>query len=96
MIAKRSAIGHRYYIQAITRWYKIPTRKEINMGTNYYLHSQDPCEHCGRSYPELHIGKSSAGWVFALHVGDVFARHTTKSFSPLKHFALRPRGSLRA
>ncbi len=37
------------------------------MGTNYYLHAK-PCPHCGRSEPELHIGKSSCGWVFALHV----------------------------
>ena len=36
------------------------------MGTNYYLH-ENVCSTCGRS-SELHIGKSSAGWVFALHV----------------------------
>ena len=39
------------------------------MGTNYYLH-QSVCESCGRGDNELHIGKSSAGWAFALHVGD--------------------------
>jgi hypothetical protein len=41
------------------------------MGTNYYLH--DPkatCEHCGRGDEPRHIGKSSAGWCFALHVYD--------------------------
>lgn len=38
------------------------------MGTNYYLHQKPPCECCGRSYEPLHIGKSSAGWCFALHV----------------------------
>jgi hypothetical protein len=41
------------------------------MGTNYYLHS-DPkvCPTCGHdSGPEpLHIGKSSGGWCFSLHV----------------------------
>lgn len=37
------------------------------MGTNYYLRT-DPCPHCGRSDEELHIGKSSAGWCFSLHV----------------------------
>lgn len=37
------------------------------MGTNYYLDA-DPCPTCGRCDEELHIGKSSAGWVFALHV----------------------------
>lgn len=35
------------------------------MGTNYYVH-ENVCEHCERSDEPLHIGKSSAGWVFAL------------------------------
>lgn len=38
------------------------------MGTNYYLEEKSPCECCGRGYPPLHIGKSSAGWNFSLHV----------------------------
>ena len=37
------------------------------MGTNYYLHT-NICSHCGKGDEPLHIGKSSAGWVFALHV----------------------------
>ena len=37
------------------------------MGTNYYLR-RDACQHCGRSDDERHIGKSSAGWCFSLHV----------------------------
>lgn len=37
------------------------------MGTNYYINI-DPCEKCGRSDTEYHIGKSSAGWCFSLHV----------------------------
>lgn len=37
------------------------------MGTNYYM-LRDACEKCGRSDDRLHIGKSSAGWCFALHV----------------------------
>jgi hypothetical protein len=38
------------------------------MGMNYYLH-ENVCKHCGRGDPvPLHIGKSSAGWVFSLHV----------------------------
>jgi hypothetical protein len=36
------------------------------MGTNYYLRYKQ-CEHCGK-YEERHIGKSSGGWCFALHV----------------------------
>lgn len=37
------------------------------MGTNFYLTSK-PCECCGRVDEPLHIGKSSDGWAFALHV----------------------------
>lgn len=44
------------------------------MGTNYYwLRETKPaCEHCGRPAvtEQLHIGKSSAGWCFSLHVTD--------------------------
>lgn len=38
------------------------------MGTNYYWHEKHECETCGRPYEPKHIGKSSMGWVFALHV----------------------------
>lgn len=38
------------------------------MGTNYYLTEKGDCECCGRAYPNLHIGKSSGGWCFSLHV----------------------------
>ena len=38
------------------------------MGTNYYLHQKPDCECCGRSFDPLHIGKSSGGWCFSLHV----------------------------
>jgi len=37
------------------------------MGTNYYLEF-DVCPTCGRSADRLHIGKSSGGWCFGLHV----------------------------
>lgn len=37
------------------------------MGTNYYL-MENVCSHCGKAEREKHIGKSSAGWCFALHV----------------------------
>jgi len=36
------------------------------MGTNYYA-KMNECKCCGR-YEELALGKSSAGWVFSLHV----------------------------
>lgn len=40
------------------------------MGTNYYVkNSGVKCDHCGHeSAPDLHIGKSSGGWYFSLHV----------------------------
>lgn len=40
------------------------------MGTNYYLiERKNICPTCGRAdEKELHIGKSSAGWCFSLHV----------------------------
>jgi hypothetical protein len=37
------------------------------MGTNYYLKSVR-CEHCNRGSGDLHIGKSSGGWTFALRI----------------------------
>lgn len=36
------------------------------MGTNYYLHAEGRCPTCGHLKDTLHIGKSSAGWCFAL------------------------------
>jgi len=37
------------------------------MGTNYYLKT-NICPHCRRGDDRKHIGKSSGGWHFALHV----------------------------
>jgi hypothetical protein len=37
------------------------------MSTNYYL-LKNRCPHCGREEERLHIGKSSVGWCFSLHV----------------------------
>ena len=38
------------------------------MGTNYYLHAPK-CPCCGKEAEELiHLGKSSMGWCFSLHV----------------------------
>ena len=37
------------------------------MGTNYYLHEK-ACPACKRLEHPIHIGKSSAGWVFALRI----------------------------
>jgi len=38
------------------------------MGTNYYLDGKPPCYCCNRPFEQQHIGKSSAGWCFTLHV----------------------------
>lgn len=38
------------------------------MGTNFYWHKEKECEHCGNAPERLHIGKSSMGWCFGLHV----------------------------
>jgi hypothetical protein len=38
------------------------------MGMNYYWHEKSPCPTCGHLVDGKHVGKSSAGWVFALHV----------------------------
>lgn len=40
------------------------------MGTNYYLREETDhkCEKCGHVNGEKHIGKSSYGWHFCLHV----------------------------
>ena len=42
------------------------------MGTNYYYETYEapPCKHCGRYdlHERLHIGKSSMGWVFTMHI----------------------------
>ena len=38
------------------------------MGTNYY-HHLGVCKHCGRGDEPVHIGRSSFGWCFSLHVG---------------------------
>lgn len=38
------------------------------MGTNFYWSSK-PCDHCGEAkIRDKHIGKSSGGWCFSLHV----------------------------
>jgi hypothetical protein len=38
------------------------------LSTNYYLHAP-ACPHCGTETEKpRHLGKSSAGWCFALHV----------------------------
>jgi len=39
------------------------------MGTNFYMLTPETvCPCCGRGEGRKHIGKSSAGWCFALHV----------------------------
>lgn len=67
------------------------------MGTNYYWHSGEgaeiECPHCGETFKErapskppsdgLHIGKSSAGWAFALRI------HPDQEITELSHWLER-------
>lgn len=38
------------------------------MGTNFYWYAKEKCNHCDREYDPIHIGKSTYGWVFSLHI----------------------------
>ncbi|KKN02386.1 hypothetical protein LCGC14_1118310 [marine sediment metagenome] len=39
------------------------------MGTNYYIKDVVQCNECGQpNVADYHIGKSSGGWCFSLHV----------------------------
>jgi len=40
------------------------------VGTNYYYIPKPACSCCGREFDRIHIGKSSAGWCFGLHVNQ--------------------------
>lgn len=66
------------------------------MGTNYYYEraSKGPCPECGHEdeAPRLHIGKSSAGWVFALHVIPEEGLNTLDDWEALWN---RPGGQIR-
>lgn len=55
-----------------------------NVSTNYYL-LIDTCPHCGRCDEEnrLHIGKSSGGWCFSLHVMPERDIHDLDDWLPL-------------
>ncbi len=53
------------------------------MGTNYYLYQKPDCESCGRPHESLHIGKSSGGWCFSLHVIPEKGIHTLEDWQKL-------------
>jgi len=59
------AVGDSYRDRAISQGV-------IKVGTNYYYEhvSSEPCPTCGRGgeTEQLHIGKSSVGWVFSLRI----------------------------
>ena len=38
------------------------------MGMNYYWYEKPACPCCNRDFDGIHIGKSSGGWYFSLHV----------------------------
>ena len=45
--------------------------KVIEMGNNYEIRIK-PCKHCGLSKETIHVGKSSMGWRFSLHVQEEY------------------------
>lgn len=56
------------------------------MGTNYYLCKKGEkliCPHCLEDVNRRHIGKSSAGWVFALHVYPAEGIHDLRDWEKL-------------
>ncbi len=53
------------------------------MGTNYYLHKGDGCKHCGAGETVLHIGESSCGWCFSLHVIPEEGLNELEDWAPL-------------
>lgn len=53
------------------------------MGTNYYWHENPPCEKCGHAQEKIHIGKSSGGWCFSLHVYPTKMIHDLADWSAL-------------
>lgn len=57
------------------------------MGTNYYVIKKQAraCAHCGHSQPAemLHVGKSSGGWAFMLHVVPELGINTLEDWRPL-------------
>ena len=62
------------------------------MGTNFYARrvispATDPCPTCGHHEPakqeERHIGKSCAGWAFALHVYPDDGIHDLPDWEPI-------------
>ena len=62
------------------------------MGLNYYLHpSRNPLHRGGNPYPFqpgvdfLHIGKSSGGWCFALHIYRDLGINSLEDWKPWLH-----------
>ena len=52
------------------------------MGTNYYLRLK-VCPHCAKPEKTIHIGKSSVGWCFGLHVIPEDGIHDLDDFRKL-------------
>lgn len=50
------------------------------MGTNYYWYGKKDCKCCGRNDEGIHIGKSSYGWCFSLHMDDELKIHDLKDW----------------
>lgn len=64
------------------------------MGTNYYLHTKPDCECCGRGFEPLHIGKSSGGWCFSLHVMPEDNINTLDDWGEIQYEAMPENSSM--
>lgn len=55
------------------------------MGTNYYLYRDTVCPHCNNPIKDSprHIGKSSGGWCFNLHIYPEKGIHTLEDWKAL-------------
>ena len=64
------------------------------MGTNYYLH-QKACQCCKKSQTRIHIGKSSMGWAFSLHISpNAYDDPYVPNFEAWKALILDPENTI--
>lgn len=61
-------MGTNYYLTNCEYCQQHGIKAEKQRNNHYYLDDNNVCEYCGNEYNKLHIGKSSSGWKFALHI----------------------------
>lgn len=65
------------------------------MGTNYDWYSSKPCAACGQQVAPLHIGKSSGGWCFSLHVYPEAFDNGPRNWEEWKELIFQPDTEIR-